>query len=258
MRIPEKRIIEIKKLMQKERAVTVDRISKLFNISSITVRRDLARLHEEGFLTKVHGGAIYKEIFEPEPIFNKQVKLFKERKTRIAKEAAKRVSDGDTIIIESGSTCMGMVKYLIDKRNLKIATVCIPIVNELWKLLKIKKDFEVSVCGGIIKPGSSIYVGPHAVGFFEGINVEKAFIGATAVSLDKGISTATQYDAELTKSIARSAREVILLCDSSKFETYSYINVIPFNEIDEIITDDKIAPDIAESIRKMGVKLTLV
>lgn len=258
MRIPEKRRIEIRKLVQKERTVTVDRISKLFNISPITVRRDLEKLQEEGFLTKVHGGAIYRGALKPEPIFNERIKLFKEEKDKIAEEAAKRINDGDAIIIESGSTCLGVVKYLVDKRNLKIATAGIPIANELWKLLKVKRDFEVSVCGGIIRPDSSIYVGPHAVSFFKSINVDKAFIGAAAISIGKGISTAFQYDAELAKSIVESAREVILLCDSSKFETYSYINVIPIDKLDEIITDDKIDSDILDRIRKIGVKVTLV
>jgi len=258
MRIPEKRRIEIRKLIRKEKTVSVERISKLFGISLITARRDLEKLQEEGFLSKVHGGAIDREALEPEPTFAEQVKLFTEEKARIAKEAAKRINDGDAIIVESGSTCLGLVRYLIDKRNLKIATAGIPIANELWKLLKIKKDLEVSVCGGIMRPGSSIYVGPHAISFFEEINVDKAFISATAISLDKGISTATQYDAELTKSVAGSAREVILLSDSSKFETYSYINVMPIKKLDEIITDNKISPDILKKIKEIGVKITLV
>jgi len=258
MRIPEKRRIEIRRLIQKERTVSIERISELFDISPITARRDLEKLQREGFLTKVHGGAIYRGMFESEPIFNERVKLFTEKKARIAKEAAKRINDGDAIIIESGSTCLGLVRYLIDKRNLKIATAGIPIADELWKLLRIKKDFEVSVCGGIMRPESSIYVGPHAISFFEEINVDKAFISATAISLDKGISTATQYDAELTKSVVGSAREVILLSDSSKFETYSYINVMPIKKLDEIITDNKINPDILKKIKKIGVKVTLV
>ncbi len=258
MRIPEKRIIEIKKLIQKEKIVTVDRISKLFNISPITIRRDLARLHDEGFIKKVHGGAIYNEIFESEPIFSERVKLFKEEKARIAKEGAKRIGDGASIIIESGSTCLGIVKHLIDKRNLKIATAGLPVANELWKLLVTKKDIEVSVCGGIIRPASNTYVGPHAVSFFKKINVDKAFIGAVAVSLDKGLSTATQFDAEIIKSIAGCAKELILLCDSSKFDTYSYINIMPLNEIDEIITDHNIDPNIVKEIKKIGVKITIV
>lgn len=258
MRLPEKRIIELKKLIQREKTVSVDRISDLLGISNITARRDLARLHSEGFLTKVHGGAIYKGMLEPEPIFNERINLFTDEKERIAQEAAKRINDRDTIIIESGSTCLGLVKYLIDKKNIKVSTAGIPIANELWKLLYVKNDMEVSVCGGIIRTGSNIYIGPHAVNYFKGINVDKAFIGAVAISIDKGISTATQYDRELILTITNSARETILLCDSSKFGSYSYINVMPLSRLAEIITDSKISHDILTKIKKMGVKITLV
>jgi len=125
-------------------------------------------------------------------------------------------------------------------------------------LLNIRKDFEVSVCGGILRAGSSIYVGPHAVSFFNSINVDKSFVGAVAISVKKGLSTATQFDAELSKAIINSGREVILLADSSKFGTESYINFMPLTKIDEIITDNNLDTETIEKIKKLGVKLTMV
>ena len=76
--------------------------------------------------------------------------------------------------------------------------------------------------------------------------------------MDKGISTATQFDAELIKAMTRSAREIILLCDSSKFGNYSYINIMPISKLDEIITDKNIDSKIVKEINKLGVKITLV
>jgi len=258
MRLPEKRIIEMKKLIQLEKMVSVERLSEHFGISPITVRRDLARLEKEGFLSKVHGGAIYRDTLTPEPVFSEQIKLHKEEKQRIAQEAAKRIKDGDAIIIESGTTCLPMVGYLGAYRNLKVSTAGIPIANELWKAYAPRQDFEISVCGGIIRPGSDIYVGPHAVSFFKKINVDKAFISAVAVSPEKGISSATEYDSELIKSIIQNAREIYLLCDSSKFGRYSYINVVGLDKVDEIITDSGLDSEILEKIKRIGIKITLV
>jgi len=258
MRIPEKRRIDIRNLILQEKTVSVEKIAKAFNISPITVRRDLEKLQESGLIVKVHGGAIAKDDLMPEPVFKERINLFKEEKERIAAEAAKRINNGDSIIIESGSTCLKLVKHLINKNNLKIATAGISIAQELLELLNIKNDFEVSVCGGLLRAGSNIYVGPHAVNFFNSINVNKSFIGAVAISVDKGLSTATQFDAELSKSIINSSKEVILLADSSKFETKSYINFMPLTEIDEIITDNKLDKKIVEKIKKLGVKITLV
>ena len=258
MRIPEKRIIELKEFIKNEGTVTVEKLSKKFSISPITVRRDLARLDDEGFLKKVHGGAIYSQALEPEPVFTEKVKQYKEEKSKIARMAASRIDDGDSIILESGSTCLGIVDYLKDKKNIRVSTAGIPIAYELWNMMAYKKDMEVEVCGGIVSLNANVYVGPHAVKYFESINADKAFVGAVAVSLDKGLSTATPFDSEISQAVFRSAREVILVCDSSKFNKYSYINVAPLTAIDEIITDDKIDRSVKEKIERSGVKITCV
>ncbi len=258
MRIPEKRIIELKDLIKAEKIVTVDRLAGVFNIAPITIRRDLERLESEGFLTRVHGGAIYKDSVEPEPVFTEQVKLHKVEKSEIAKEASKRIDDGDSFILESGTTCLAMVKHLKDKKNIKVSTAGIPIANELWNLSMVKKDLEVSVCGGVIRPNSSVYVGPHAVNYFKKINADIAFMSPVGISVEKGISTATDFDAELMKSIIDCSKKTILICDSTKFGKYSYINVAPLTAFAEIITDRSLSKDHHNKIKDSGIKITLV
>ncbi|MFC2159087.1 DeoR/GlpR family DNA-binding transcription regulator [Actinomycetota bacterium] len=201
MRIPEKRIIELKDLIRTEKIVTIDKLAQIFGTSPITIRRDLKRLDSEGFLTRVHGGAIYKDSAAPEPVFAEQIKLNKEEKSEIAREASKKINHGDSIILESGTTCLAMVKHLKDKKNIKVSTAGIPVANELWNLSMVKKDLEVSVCGGVMRPNSSTYVGPHAVNYFKKINTDIAFVSPVGISVEKGISTATDFDAELMKSI---------------------------------------------------------
>lgn len=258
MKIPEKRLIEIRKLIQKEGIISVQQLSEILNASTTTIRRDLLRLDKEGFVNKVHGGAMYREIIKPEPNFNEVKNLNQEKKAKIAKEASKRINDGETIMIESGSTCLELVKYLIIKKDLKVVTDGIFTTNELCKLLNKKRDIEVLVCGGEIKLEHGTYSGPQAISFFNQINIRKAFIGAAAVSVDKGISTSIQFIYDLIKVIRRNSKELILLCDSSKFETYSFINMLPLSEIDEIITDDNINPEIVKKIKKVPIKITLV
>jgi DeoR family transcriptional regulator, fructose operon transcriptional repressor len=258
MRIPEKRRIEISNLILKEKTVSVERISNLFGISPITVRRDLEKLHEKGLISKVHGGAIIREGLEPEPLFSEQIKLYKDEKERIAKEAAKLIQDGDSLILSSGSTCLGVVKYLYEKENLKIVTGGIPIANELLKMLNVKKSFEVSVCGGILTPGSNIYAGPHAISFFKKVNVDKVFISSVAISIEKGLSAGSHYDAEVSQAMIECAKEVIFLGVSSKFEKYSYINFMPLAKIDKIITDSNISQDIVKKIDELGINVTIV
>ncbi len=258
MRIPEKRILEVKDLVKKEKVVTVERLTDAFSISPITARRDLERLDREGFLTKVHGGALYKDIIEPEPVFSEQVKINRKEKSGIAAEAAKRINDGDIVVLESGSTCLAMVEHLAGKKDLKISTAGIPLANELWKLSMTRKDIHVSVCGGQIRPDSSTFVGSHAIGFFNSINADIAFVSPVGVSADKGISTATEPDAELMKAIIECAHKKILICDSTKFGKYSYINVVPLSHFTEIITDRGLNKDYLAGIREKGIKITIV
>ena len=258
MRIPAKRIIEVKDLIKKEKVITVEKLSEVFDISPITARRDLERLDSEGFLTKVHGGAIYREALEPEPVFSEQIKLHREEKSDIAAEASKRINDGDIVVLESGSTCLAMIKYLKNKKNIKVSTAGIPLANELWNLSMIKRDIEVSVCGGLNRPDSSIYVGPHATGFFNNINADIAFVSPVGVSVEKGISTATDFDAELMRSIISCSKKTILICDSTKFGKYSYINVAPLSVFTEIITDKALGKDHYNNIKDSDIKITLV
>jgi DeoR family transcriptional regulator of aga operon/DeoR family myo-inositol catabolism operon transcriptional repressor len=258
LRIPEKRIIEVKDLIKREKVVTVERLTEAFGISPITARRDLERLDKEGFLSKVHGGAIYKDAIEPEPVFSEQVKIHRKEKSGIAAEAAKRINDGDIVVLESGSTCLAMVEHLGDKKDIKVSTAGIPLANELWKLSMTKKDIQVSICGGQIRPDSSIFVGPHAIDFFNSINADIAFISPVGISLDKGISTATELDAELMKAIMGCAHKKLLICDSTKFGKYSYINIAPITDFTEIITDKGLDKKYYKKIKDMGISIKLV
>jgi DeoR family transcriptional regulator, fructose operon transcriptional repressor len=257
-KMPERRKLEIKALLEKEKMVSINRLSEVFGISYLTVRRDLEKLEEEGIIKKVHGGAMLIKGFEPEPVFHKQKELYKDEKSRIAAEASSRIKDGDFIIIESGSTALELVKYLENKKNLKVTTAGMPILVELWSLANKKRDIEVIACGGILRPEVSTFVGSYATNFFKGINVDIAFVGAQALSIDKGISTATFVDADIFRAVVENANKVILLCDSSKFETRSYVNVAPVSSIDEIITDSGIDKDILKKIKKSGINITIV
>jgi len=260
MKLSENRIIKLKKLIHSEKTITVERISKTFGISEITARRDLLRLKKEGFIIKVHGGAVLREFgrLEPEPVFENRLNQFKEEKIKIAKKASEKIENGNVIIIESGSTCFYLIDFLMDKENLKIVTCGIPTANELIRLARIKKDFEINVSGGLVNPNSQVYTGPHTVSFFNEINADICFIAALGVSVKKGISTATYYDANVSRKIIDISKKVILLCDSSKFNKYSYVNIAPLEKIDELITDDKISKEDIKKFSNIKTKLTIV
>ncbi|MCL4377121.1 MAG: DeoR/GlpR family DNA-binding transcription regulator [Actinobacteria bacterium] len=259
MDVPDKRRIEIKKLLLKNNSVSVSNLAKIFNVSELTIRRDLKRLKDEGFLERVHGGAISNKIkAEFSPVFLEDLKQFKEEKQNIAKEAAKRISNGNAIILESGTSCLELVYHLENVRDIFVYTASVPIAYELWKIALNRQDIEVNICGGQVEIKSNTLIGSNAVNFFKDIHVDIAFIGAIAVSLKSGITTNSILDAEVTRAIAANSGKIILLSDSSKFGKNSHISIIGLKSINEIITDKGISSEIAEGIRKLGVKLTIV
>ena len=260
MDVPEKRRLEIKKIITENESISVSNLSKLFNVSEITVRRDLQKLEKDGFLDKVHGGAIARSFkTEYDPVYLEDIKLNKDKKESIAKEAVKEINDGDAVIIESGTTCLELVYNLANKRNLAIFTASVPIAYELWKVSLNRNDLEVNICGGLIEAKSNTLIGSQATQFFQNINADIAFIGAVAISIDKGIlTTHSQMDADVIRSIANNSKRKILLADSSKFKKRAHISILPLTVFSKIITDSGIDKDIADKIRNLGIELKIV
>ena len=260
MDVPEKRRLEIKKIIAENNSISVISLAKLFNISEITVRRDLQKLEKDGFLDKVHGGAIAKRFkTEYDPVYLEDIKLNKDKKESIAKEAVKEINDGDAVIIESGTTCLELVYNLANKRNLAIFTASVPIAYELWKISLNRNDLEVNICGGLIEAKSNTLIGSQATQFFQNIDADIAFIGAVAISIDKGIlTTHSQMDADVIRSIANNSKKKILLADSSKFKKRAHISILPLTIFNKIITDTGIDKDVADKIRNLGIELKIV
>ncbi len=260
MDIPEKRRIEIRRLIGENKSISVSALSRLFNVSEITIRRDLKQLQDEGFLEKVHGGAIAKELKEEyHPIYLEDIKKNKDKKEKIAKEASKLISDGDSIIIESGTTCLELVYYLEEKKNLVIFTASVPLAYDLWKIALNRNDIEVNICGGLIEIRSNTLTGSQAVQFFNNISVDIAFLSAIAVSVERGyVAAMSQMDADVTRSIINNSRKKVLLVDSSKFYNKAYIKASPLDKFDIIITDADVEKKIAEKIRDLNIILKIV
>jgi len=259
MDVPEKRRIEIKKQLEKNQSLSVANLARIFNVSEITIRRDLARLQDRGFLEKVHGGAIAKVSKEEYlPVYLDDIKLHREEKIRIAKSAAELISDGDSIIIESGTTCLELVNNIRNKKNLVIFTASVPLAYELWKISLNRSDLEVNICGGLIESKSNTLIGSQAVQFFNNISAKLAFIGAIAISADEGyVVTSSQMDADVTRAIVNSSRRRILIADSSKFSKTAHIKVFPLTVLEMVITDSKLDKKILNKLKRTGVKIIL-
>ena len=256
--IPDERRNKIVDYLKIKKTLTIPKISEKFNISEITVRRDLNILSKEGDVKKVYGGATILNSFLGENTLFKRIQMYPEEKKKIASEAIKRISEGDTVVIESGSTCIELVNKLSKKSNIRIITAAPHIINKLSDLKRRGKfEGEILCSGGILRGDpDDIFLGPQAISFFNGIKIDIAFFGILAFSLNDGWMAPSIFEAELTRKIISCSKKVIGITVHSKFGKTSFSKIGPISLFDEIITDSGLDKETLKIYQK-NVKITL-
>lgn len=235
-------------LTQKEK-VDVDELASLFGVSKVTVRADLDSLGEKGLLVRTHGGAMAPENQNLIRIFSNTTKENTEEKDRIAREASKLIKDGDSLIIDSGSTTLHLTKYL-SGRNLTVATGSLLALNEMMN----DETIELIVLGGTLRRYSMGAIGPMMRFCLEQMRVDWLFLGASAVSVETGISSSNLVEAETKKLMIESADKVCLMADSRKFSSRAFGRICSWDRIDYFITD-AISDEDRAAIEAFGVKV---
>ncbi len=243
----ERQVIE---LLVKEPSIGVTDLAEQLAVSAVTMRSYLNGLGEKGYLYRVHGGAvptIHPEIVERERERQSQ-------KRAIAGAAASMVNDGDTIMIEAGTTTAMIVRYLLGKRDVSLVT------NNTLALAHARGNpgLRVHIVGGEFRPATESIVGPMALAYLERFHVRTAFVGTDGFSAKKGLSTHLVEGAEIVARMAEQADRVVVVADSSKLDREGFVHVLPLNRIDAIITDDSFDPKAATEINDLGVQLITV
>jgi DeoR/GlpR family transcriptional regulator of sugar metabolism len=227
-----------------------------FDISKMTVWRDLKTLDEKGLIKKVHGGAVKLDhVIPSEPEFREKKVVATKEKQAIAQHAAERyIQDGDVIVIGAGSTIYLMIPFLTEK-NLTILTNGLKVMESASKRLT---NSEVIASGGFVRQPALTFVGSDAKKFFSRYKANTAFLSATGISLNDGIMDPHPLDAEIKATIKRMSGNTVLLMDSTKFNQTSLVKTFDIGEIDILITDEKAPPQSIKDIRDKGVSVDIV
>jgi len=251
-----KKILEI---VNTNKSVTVDALAELLPVSKMTISRDLDKLEEEGLLKKVRGGAVSLSHIVTAPRASHAYKSLSEEQKRIGREAAKLISNGDYIIIESGSTCSALVDNLIEKNRLKVVTASPLIAMRLAEISEqYDKDFEIFLSGGLLNVYKSFLLGPAAVETFQNIKVDIAFLSVTAVDLDAGITADDVNESAVTKVILENcAKKNVGLITASKFNKTSFIKVAEAAVFDQIYTGNELDHHIVNQFSRAGITMKL-
>jgi len=241
---------KILSILSEESTSSVTQISKLLNVSTVTVRNDLNSLQEDGLIIRTHGGAspsYHKDIISSQ---RTQVK----EKTAIAKAAAQTVNDGDRIMLLGGSTCAMIVKFLLGKRDVHIVT------NSTLALTyaRTNPSLNVTLVGGEFELTSESLVGTIALKNLSQFNVQKCFIGADGFTVDFGVTSHLVETAEVAKMMIKQSQECIVVSDSTKADKAGFATMCPISQVDKLITDSGVSEAVRKKFEQAGVTVTIV
>ncbi|MFX0075929.1 MAG: DeoR/GlpR family DNA-binding transcription regulator [Candidatus Hermodarchaeota archaeon] len=254
--IAEKRRAKIIELVNLQGSVSIEELLELFDVSRMTIWRDLKELEVKGEIIRAHGGALkIDEFSEKEEEFDRRRKENLNEKRLIAKFAAKNyVKNSDIIFLDGGSTILEMIPHL-KQENLTVLS------NGLYTLLLASKflpHLNVIGCGGILRKTSFTFVGHEAEEFFSRYKVDTAFISGTGVTLEDGIMDPHPLEMEVKRIMCKNAKTVVALIDSSKFEKRSLSTCVKIDEIDFFITDNKVSKKTIDAIRERNVEIIVL
>jgi DeoR/GlpR family transcriptional regulator of sugar metabolism len=235
--------------------VHVTEVADKFNITPATIRRDLTMLESDGICVRKRGGAVRTSqgvAFEP-PYAVKRIR-YEEEKRRIAEAAEKLVEDGNTLILDAGSTTFALARKLLQRKNIKVVT------NDLHIAVSLAANPNINVIctGGVARPFVFSLQGPHAELLLKNIRVDKAFIGADAIHPDGSIFNVNVDEVPVKQAMVTAASQVVLLADSSKFEKTGFAKVCDLAQVSLIITDSSLMADKLELIRSLNVPVICV
>lgn len=228
-------------------------VARRFGVSTMTVRRDLQRLEQHGLIIRTHGGAVSKEVHAELPYRMKVAANIREKRC-IAREAVADVRPGDRIVLDAGTTTFEVARLLKALERLTIITNDLLIAQELSAC----KHLEVYFAGGLIQPHLNCAIGSVTADFLSSLHVDWAFIGGSHIDIDTGVSTPLLDKARVKQAMMKAAVRAVLVADSSKFGRRSFAQVASLNEFYRVITDDALAPDQQEALRRRDVPLTTV
>lgn len=239
--------------LEENGSITVEDLAKKLEVTPTTIRRDLKYLEDHDKITRTFGGAVVKTELIDEIDFSLKATAFNDEKKRIATAAATLIDNGTTIILDAGTTNLEIAKALMeDKKTVNVVTNDILIAIALLNAPTI----DVFCTGGHLQKHIGACLGETARNFFETINVDIAFIGTSAVDIDRGISSPTMEKAIVKKQIIKCATKRILVTDSSKFENVSFVKICNLEKFDHIITDTNLPLEYEEALLEKNISLT--
>lgn len=246
---------KLAEMLARGQSISISSQADRFGVHPMTIRRDLAGLESEGLLVRCYGGAVPAQRITFEFAFDLRRREHLAQKRRIASAAAGRITSGQTVILDTGTTTLEIAKCLLKTGiGCTVITSSLAIASELWTC----RPIELMLLGGRVRGTSPDLVGPGVELMLERLTADVALLGADGIDPNRGCFTIDVEAARVAEQMAASARRVIVVADSSKLGTPAPVRYLKLKEIDELITDKRADPAVLKRIRRQGVKITTV
>lgn len=235
-----------------------DELAHLLDVTQTTIRRDLKALSEQNLIKLEHGGSFSMDLLDTavEPLYETKVYVNHERKRAIGAAAAALVCDGDSIILDSGTTNAQIAHYLkyAHLKNLTVITCDLMVAKELCS----EPNITVVMLGGVLRKSYYSASGPYTEYFLKNLTVKKAFLGIDAANIENGIFNFVLEEVPIKQLMIQNSDEVIMVSDSSKFGKNALYKVCSWEDIDRVITDDCTDQEYLDGFMQKNVKVTIV
>lgn len=229
--IVEERRQKVLELVNERGFVALADLARTLNTSESTIRRDLDYWDQHGLIKRTHGGAMFRDDAQGMPALEERTSREIEEKKQIAQTAAGRIQNGESVLIDGGTTTLELARLLVG-RPLQIVTNSLPIAN----LFASSRETDLVILGGYVYPRTGVALGPLTIRMLEDIHVHQAIMGVGGITAD-GLFNSNGLLVETERAMMRSADELVVLADHTKIGKKALAFLCALAEVDTLIVD---------------------
>jgi DeoR/GlpR family transcriptional regulator of sugar metabolism len=250
----EQRRQQILNLLEETGNLNVSELSDRFSVSVVTIRKDLDNLESEGLLQRTFGGAVFSHRSRFNRSFLERGQQYRREKCAIAAAAYSYIKDGDTIMLDAGTTTLALAQHLRSHiRSALVITCSVPAALELSSA-----GYDILLLGGMVRNKSLALLGRETLRIIEQYRADKAFLGSSGFTAEMGHTTPNPEDAQVKEAILRSANETYVLVDSSKYGHRCLTSFARLRDVDLTITDGGLSRSKVKLLEAAGATMQIV
>lgn len=243
----------ILKTVELLRSISVQELKERLDVSEVTIRKDLSFLEDEGLIVRTHGGARLAQDLNRIRTLSLRKRENPEIKKLIAQKASELIQEGDTIFLDSGSTCQALAEIIHDtKRSIRVITNALPIMN----ILAPCETVSIYTIGGSFRREAGSFIGPLSLSNLQDYQIEICFVGATGFDKSGTFTSQNVIESQVKKQVMASSRRRVILADSTKSTIQAFSVFARPNDIDILVTDN--ACTYLKELKKIGIEVIVV